>query len=214
MYLVGCNKPHLATPAAASTEPDSKAVVAAPHDMPQGVDPAAPAKAPPAPTAQVQQATDPAPAQPTSPTAAATAKAATTAAAKSPAPVAPKTTPEATKPAAPQKAVLPQTKHVRFEIGAAMQKLLDADPRMVDWTKRIIPVIDKCYKDQPVHGSGVIKVTVIMHDKKGPDTAIQSLPPQFAGMLPCATSRLMSVRPPLFTGPEGQKHSVGIRFSP
>lgn len=217
--LMACDKAHVATPASAPQALEAKPLSPAASELPQGVDPAVstPAKAPQAQSAGVVAA-----AAVIAPAAAAKAapadKGASKPAAAASASKAPAAASTATKapssPAVPPKATLPQTTHVRFEIDPGMQKLLDADSRMVDWVKRILPVIDTCYREQAFHGSGVIRVAVTVHANKGPDTAIQSLPAVLASLLPCATTRLMTVRPPLFTGPEGEKHNVGIRFKP
>lgn len=123
------------------------------------------------------------------------------------------------KPAAPapaaapaRKTTLPKTAHVRYVVDAAMQKLLDKDSRMEAWLKRITPVIDACYRGLSGQPTGVVQLNVTMHQNSRPGVAIKSLPGNLAGLMPCATSKLMNERSPLFTGPEGERHTVSIHF--
>lgn len=137
----------------------------------------------------------------------ASAKAATSSAKASPAPAAP-----APAPAAPKRVALPSTKHVRYLVGSGMQTLVNKDPRIVTWLKRITPVLDRCYRGLSGSPKGTVKVSVTMHENRRPSVGLKSLPGALAGMMPCATTKLMGTRAPLFTGPEGQKHTVSIQF--
>jgi hypothetical protein len=123
------------------------------------------------------------------------------------------TKPEPAKPAG--KVTLPSTKNVRIEVTKGMQELLNADPRMGPWAKQVVDIADKCYateRKQNPAVEGTIPVTVTMHKDERPD-ADPKFPPQLSGVVACATGKLMRVKMPLFTGPEGQKHAVKIVFT-
>lgn len=146
-------------------------------------------------------------------------------------PVAP---PAASKPAAPAPAVpstpapapvatpskgkvtIPSTAHVRVEIPTGLQTALDLDPRMQPWANKVIQVIDSCYTQERksnAGAAGVISVRITMHSESRPDADIKALPPALSGVVACATGSLMRTKMPLFTGKEGEKHNVDIRFT-
>jgi len=143
------------------------------------------------------------------------AKAATPKPDPAPAPVA-KPEPAPTKPAPTpaKRTMLPKTAHVRYAVDPAMQRLLDKDSRMEGWLRRVTPVIDGCYRGIAEKPRGIVQVNVTMHENRRPTVAIKSLPNSLAGLVPCATTKLMGQRSPLFTGPEGERHTVGIHFTP
>lgn len=140
-----------------------------------------------------------------------------TAKASTPAPTRPSATPSAPattapKPSPPKRVALPSTNHIRYIVGSGMQALVDKDPRIVTWLRRITPVLDRCYRGLSGSPKGTVKVSITMHENRRPSVGLKTLPPSLAGMMPCATSKLMGTRAPLFTGPEGQKHTISIRF--
>lgn len=160
-----------------------------------------PASAPP-PSAE-PEARRPEPSQPAAP-------------AEPPAPSA-NTPPAATAPRAPtKKVVVPATDHVRIDVPRGLQALLDADPRMQPWVDKVIAVIDRCYgseRARSADAAGVVEIAVTMHLNARPDADVKSVPPQLGGVVACATPELMRARPPLFTGPEGERHTLRIRFA-
>jgi hypothetical protein len=95
--------------------------------------------------------------------------------------------------------------------------LLDADPRMQPWVTKVVAVVEQCYateRDRSADAAGVVEVVVTMHANARPDADIRSIPPSLGGAAACATSQLMrQKRMPLFTGPEGESHTLRIRFS-
>jgi len=120
-----------------------------------------------------------------------------------------------TKPTKNGVVVVPQTAHVRVDVPAGLQKLLNDDSRMQSWVDTVMKVADSCYASQRASSEkaeGVIVVRVIMHPNARPDAEIQSLPPPLSGMVACATGGLMRTRMPLFTGPEGEQYTVRIHF--
>jgi hypothetical protein len=137
---------------------------------------------------------------------------------KPPATSAPTPTPVAAKPtpAKPNtKVVVPSTDHVRVEVPKGLQAALDADPRMQPWVNQVIKVIDGCYakerKSNP-KAAGVIQVRITMHENSRPDADPKTPPSALFGVVTCATGGLMKSKMPLFTGKEGEKHTVNIRF--
>jgi hypothetical protein len=106
---------------------------------------------------------------------------------------------------------------VQVEVPRGLQALLDADPRMQPWLTKVMGVIDRCYaterKSSPT-AQGVIQLAVTMHASARPDADIKSVPSQLGSVVACATPELMRAKPPLFTGPEGETHTVRIRFQP
>lgn len=166
---------------------------------------------PAAPTTATQrprtQATTAAPTKRAPPTPAAQAATQTTEVARQPAaePV----------PQKPKAVVLPSSDHVRFEVPTSLQPLLAADPRIAPWVKRVLPDIDACYararRSNP-NAAGTVAVNLTMHANARPTAKPRSVPSALSSMLTCATGKLWNKRPPLFTGPEGQRHTVYIHF--
>jgi hypothetical protein len=134
----------------------------------------------------------------------------------SPAPAAPKPAEPEPKPKASVR--VPSTKHVRVVHGSGMQALLDADSRMQPWVNNVMRVVGSCYdtlRAKSPKAAGSIVVTVTMHKNERPTPDIDSLPPQLSEIVACGTGQLMrGPRMPLFTGPEGQRHRLEIRFTP
>ncbi|HEX7478626.1 MAG TPA: hypothetical protein VF331_12520 [Polyangiales bacterium] len=61
--------------------------------------------------------------------------------------------------------------------------------------------------------AGTIALTT--HEIARPTPALGSVPPALGSIVTCAMSTLMGAeRMPLFTGPEGQKHALRVRFLP
>jgi hypothetical protein len=122
--------------------------------------------------------------------------------------------PPAAKPAG-GRVTVPNTARLHVEIPAGLQRWLDADTRMQPWLNKVIPVIDRCYGNvlaDNAGASGTITFRVTMHKDARPDPDIQSLPGQLSGVVTCATGQLMRTRMPLFTGTEGESHTVRVRF--
>lgn len=86
---------------------------------------------------------------------------------------------------------------------------------MANWVRRILPTLDGCYQQVRGNGgdaAGTIAVLVTMHENARPNAKVQSVPGHLSSLVPCATTKLWNQRPPLFTGPEGQRHTVRIHF--
>jgi hypothetical protein len=101
---------------------------------------------------------------------------------------------------------------------ARVQELLNADTRMQPWLNSTLTTIEKCYEgvlaSDPA-ASGTIKFVLEMHESARPDADITALPPQLSGVVACGTGKLMRAgRMPLFTGKEGEKHTVSVKFTP
>jgi hypothetical protein len=112
--------------------------------------------------------------------------------------------------------VVPSTENVRVEVPRGLQALLDADPRMQPWLTKVMGVIDRCYASERARSpeaAGVIELAITMHVNARPDADVKSVPPQLGGVVACATPELMRARPPLFTGPERERHIIRVRFS-
>jgi hypothetical protein len=115
------------------------------------------------------------------------------------------------------KVTIPSTVHLRVDVPAGLQAALDLDPRMQPWANKVIQVIDSCYTQERksnASAAGVIAVRVTMHSESRPDADVKSLPPALSGVVACATGGLMRTKMPLFTGKEGEKHDINIRFTP
>jgi hypothetical protein len=196
-------------PAEPTTTKPTEPTTTKPTSTPSGAQPA-PSK-PLVPAAETKPAVTKAPAAETK-----TAAATTPAVNPTPANPAPAKPAEPEKPkAAPVN--VPQTKHVKVEVPKRMQQLLDADPRMQPWLDRTFATIEACYaeerKQNPL-AEGTIAVKLTMHENARPDADVTQLPPQLSGVLGCATGKLMRAqRMPLFTGKEGEKHTVRVSFS-
>jgi|GEM_PF-6101152 len=132
-------------------------------------------------------------------------------------PVAPAPAPVAPAPSAPKSKVsIPSTAHLKVEVPTALQAELDLDPRMQPWANTVINVIDGCYateRQKNQSAAGTISVVITMHTDSRPDADIKALPSALSGVLACATGGLMRTKMPLFTGKEGEKHAVNIRFT-
>ena len=195
-----------------------RAAVAKPSTPSPAVKPSAPAPA--------SKPTVPAVAPP-KPSAPSTAAKTSTAATKAPPPAAPKPPPAV--PAAPIAApppapapkkisvLVPQTDHVRVEVPAGLQHWLDEDDRMRPWLGKAVNVADSCYAkvraDDP-GAAGDIAFVVTMHENARPSGKVSSVSSPVSGIVMCATTRLLGVKMPLFTGDEGASYTVRVRFSP
>jgi hypothetical protein len=111
---------------------------------------------------------------------------------------------------------VPRTEHVYATIPRKLQALLDDDPRMQPWLDKVIGVVDRCYArargDSDAGGTIVLRLT--MHENARPDVDIESLPPRLSSVVACSTGDLMRARSPLFTGSEGERHTVELHFVP
>lgn len=137
-------------------------------------------------------------------------------------PVTPAKPVEVAKPVEPAKpatkVTLPKLKHLKVSMPARVQELLDADTRMQPWLNSTLATIEKCYEGvlaSDPSASGTIKFMLEMHVNARPDADITSLPPQLSGVVACGTGKLMrGGRMPLWTGKEGEKHAVSVKFTP
>jgi len=106
---------------------------------------------------------------------------------------------------------VPSTAHVHAELPSGLQRDLDADPRMQSWLDRAFAIIDGCHA-QNRGAAGTIEAQLTMHEEARPDADIRALPPALSGVVACATGGLMRTKMPLFTGAEGTRYTVRIRF--
>lgn len=121
------------------------------------------------------------------------------------------------KPLAATKVSVPKTVHVAIDVPSGLQADLDRDPRMQPWVNQVIATIDRCYGSASKSNgklTGTIEVLVTMHENERPDADIKQLPPALSPIVACATGGLMRTKMPLFTGKEGSRYPVRIRFSP
>lgn len=230
-----------ATVAQAEPAPEPLPGEPAPADIPRGVSaPEATGQeaqgepghenAHPAKHAQPAHAAKAAPAEPKAPkpTAAAKterAKTSTPARPSAPQPSAPAAAPPAAMPdpqpvaAAPKHATVqvPSTEHVHVDVPAGLQSWLDADDRMRPWLGKAIAVADGCYakiRADNASAAGEIALRVTMHENARPSGGVASASPAVSGITMCATTKLLGVKMPLFTGREGETYTVRVRFSP
>jgi hypothetical protein len=130
-----------------------------------------------------------------------------------------KAEPTAAPPPPPAKAsvVVPHTDHVRVEVPSGLQHWLDEDDRMKPWLGKAVNVADSCYSkvraDNP-SASGVIAVKVSMHENARPSGGVSSISGDIKSIVMCATTKLLGIKMPLFTGNEGETYTVRIRFDP
>jgi len=130
---------------------------------------------------------------------------------------------EVAKPVEPEpkkatKVTVPSMKHLKVSVPARVQELLNADTRMQPWLNSTLATIEKCYEGvlaSDPSAAGTIKFVLEMHENARPDADITALPPQLSGVVACGTGKLMRAgRMPLFTGKEGEKHTVSVKFTP
>jgi hypothetical protein len=120
------------------------------------------------------------------------------------------------KPALASKVNVPKTVHVAIDVPAGLQADLDRDPRMQPWVNQVVATIDRCYGSESKSNTqlaGTIEVLVTMHENERPDADIKQLPPALSPIVACATGGLMRTKMPLFTGKEGSRYAVRLRFS-
>jgi hypothetical protein len=121
------------------------------------------------------------------------------------------------KPEVASKVSVPKTTHVQIDLPAGLQADLNHDPRMQPWVNQVVTTIDRCYGSESKGNtklSGTIEVLVTMHENARPDADIKQLPPALSPIVACATGGLMRAKMPLFTGAEGSRYTVRLRFSP
>lgn len=117
---------------------------------------------------------------------------------------------------APTHVVVPNTRNVRAEVPAGLQRLLDDDPRMQPWVNKVMQVAEQCYAKERGYNplaKGVITANLTLHQNERPDASMGSLPPMLAGVVACATGKLTATRMPFFTGDEGAKYTVRFHFT-
>jgi hypothetical protein len=89
---------------------------------------------------------------------------------------------------------------------------------MQPWLNSTIGTIEACYDGvlkSDATAAGTIVFALTMHENSRPDADITALPPQLSGIVACATGKLMrAARMPLFTGKEGERHTVKVKFTP
>lgn len=203
------NDRDLAAPSAAAAKPATPSAAAKPSGVASQAktidDPAPPLakKSPLSPKRAIAQS------QPTPPRALAPAP---------PVPAEPIAPPPEPAPTPPRASVIvPQTDHVRVDVPSGLQHWLDEDDRMRPWLGKAVNVADSCYAkvraDNP-NASGEIAFVVTMHENARPSGKVSSVSPSISGIVMCATTRLLGVKMPLFTGTEGESHTVRVRFEP
>jgi hypothetical protein len=120
-------------------------------------------------------------------------------------------------PAAKATVSVPHTDHVHVEVPAGLQHWLDEDDRMKPWLGKAVSVADTCYanvREDNAGASGVITLSITMHENARPSGRVSSLSGPINSIVMCATTRLMGVKMPLFTGTEGDSYTVRVRFDP
>lgn len=125
--------------------------------------------------------------------------------------------PESAPPARQSSVTVPHTDHVRVEVPAGLQRWLDEDDRMRPWLRKAVSVADACYASERADApgaSGVVALQVTMHENARPSGRVSSVSPAISGIVMCATTRMLGVKMPLFTGAEGESHTVRVRFDP
>jgi hypothetical protein len=138
-----------------------------------------------------------------------------------PVPAVPVAEPPAPAPAPPPPkkvaVIVPHTDHVRVDVPAGLQHWLDEDDRMKPWLSKAVNVADACYAKVRADNraaAGVIAFTVTMHENARPSGGVSSVSGPINGIIMCATTRLLGVKMPLFTGDEGASYTVKVRFEP
>lgn len=121
-------------------------------------------------------------------------------------------------PPAPKASVtVPRTDHVHVDVPAGLQHWLDEDDRMKPWLGKAINVADACYakvREDNSNASGVIALSLTMHENARPSGKVSSVSGPLNSIVMCATTRLLGVKMPLFTGTEGDSYTVRIHFEP
>ena len=88
---------------------------------------------------------------------------------------------------------------------------------MRPWLGKAVATADACYAkllaDNPA-ASGDIAVQVTMHENARPSGRVSSVAPAVNGVVMCATTRLLGVKMPLFTGREGDTYTMRVHFTP
>jgi len=88
---------------------------------------------------------------------------------------------------------------------------------MRPWLGKAVNVADSCYAkvraDDP-RAAGEISFVVTMHENARPSGKVTSVSSPISGIVMCATTRLLGVKMPLFTGDEGASYTVRVRFTP
>ncbi len=103
---------------------------------------------------------------------------------------------------------------MKVEVPKGLQALLDDDPRMVPWLARTMATIDRCQAKNP-RAAGSVAIVVTMHENARPTPKLGAVPAALDGLAACALEDFMQAeRMPLFTGPEGQQHTLQLRFVP
>jgi hypothetical protein len=119
-------------------------------------------------------------------------------------------------PAAPSASVVvPSSDHVHVSVPPGLQHWLDEDDRMRPWLAKALAAADGCYaelRNGDPSASGTIVFTVTMHQNARPSASVSSVPTAIRGLVLCVTTRLLSVKMPLFTGDEGATYSVRVSF--
>jgi hypothetical protein len=135
-----------------------------------------------------------------------------------------KDSPKAAEKPAPEKPapekpvfVASSSKHVTLEMPAGLKEDLASDKRMKPWLDTAVAKATSCYQREAKSSpalSGVVEVSIIMHENARPDASLKSLPSQLAGVFTCVSGAMMGVKMPLFTGREGQRYSARVKFGP
>jgi hypothetical protein len=126
-------------------------------------------------------------------------------------------TPPLPPPARNASVVVPHTDHVHVDVPAGLQHWLDEDDRMKPWLGKAINVADACYakvREDNASASGFIALSLTMHENARPSGKVSSVSGPLNSIVMCATTRLLGVKMPLFTGTEGDSYTVRIHFEP
>jgi hypothetical protein len=106
---------------------------------------------------------------------------------------------------------------VHVEVPAGLQHWLDEDDRMRPWLSKAVNVADACYAEERADNpaaAGAIAVQVTMHENARPSGKVGSVSPGIGGIVMCATTRMLGVKMPLFTGKEGESYTLRVHFDP
>ncbi|HEX2678535.1 MAG TPA: hypothetical protein VHM19_17905 [Polyangiales bacterium] len=129
-------------------------------------------------------------------------------------PDAPAVKPEPAAPVAPAKVTMHvrQSEHVKVDVPAKLQALLDDDGRMQPWLDATMDIVNRCRDSNP-SAEGTVTIMLTMHKDERPSAEPGKVPSALTGVFACAMSDFMRAkRMPLFTGPEGEKHTLRVRF--
>src|SRR5262249_11781694 len=115
------------------------------------------------------------------------------------------------------KVAVPSTAHLHVDVPSGLQHWLDEDDRMRPWLDKAIAATDGCYAElraKDPQAAGTVEFAVTMHKDARPTASVTTIPAPLKSLVLCVTSRLWSIKMPLFTGSEGARYSVKAHFEP